>query len=89
MAVVVVAVAAVVKVSGGDETSVSPEAHAPNGCDEQGGNCLGAREEDTAAEEERQRPKYRWMKGWRVAHRERRRDRGHRALWCFKIVWVV
>lgn len=58
-------------VSGGGETSVSPEAHAPNGCDEQGGNCLGAREEDTAAEEERQRPKYRWMKGWRVAHRER------------------
>lgn len=84
------AVAAVVRVSGGDETSVSPEADAPNGCDEQGDNCLGACEEDTAAEEESQGPKYRWMKGWRVAHRERHRDRGHRAMYrCFKIVWVV
>lgn len=30
-----------------DETSVSPEALAPNGCDERRGNCLGAYEEET------------------------------------------
>lgn len=50
---------------GEDETSVSPEALAPNGCDEQGGNCLGAYEEETVD----------GQTGGRRKRRRRRRDK--------------